>query len=238
MPRIWIIKLGDAIDHLVRAQGDFEDWIRDGMGLSADEVTICQPARGDQLPPPEYLAGAVVSGSHDMVTDRAEWSERTGQWMARAVQAGLPVLGICYGHQLLADVLGGEVRDNPNGREYGTVPIRLQPEASHDPLFAGLPDPLPAQCSHVQSVTRLPEGAVRLATSAADGNHAFRVGACAWGVQFHPEFSARAARAYLDRSADKLRAEGQDPDAIRAGIAETPEAASLLRRFVAYLESR
>ena len=53
--------------------------------------------------------------------------------------AGLPLFGICYGHQLLAHALGGEVGDNPVGREMGTVGIDLHPEAAHDPLFDGLP---------------------------------------------------------------------------------------------------
>jgi GMP synthase (glutamine-hydrolysing) len=228
---ILILKTGSTLPTLAARKGDFEDWILAGLGTGKQEALIVDVTRGERLPDPGRLAGVVVTGSHAMVTERLPWSERAAEWLAGAVDHGLPSLGICYGHQLLAHALGGEVLDNPHGREYGTAEICLTPEGLADPLFCGLPPTLQAQVSHVQSVVRLPHGARRLACSAGDGCQAFAVGQAAWGVQFHPEFDAEIARAYLQHSRAALAAQGQDPDRLLAGIVETPTSAGILKRF-------
>jgi GMP synthase (glutamine-hydrolysing) len=226
-----IVKVGSTLPALAAARGDFEDWIRRGLGPAGVQASVVDPRRDDGLPQAGSLAGVVVSGSHASVTDHEAWSERTAAWLVDVVAQGIPVLGICYGHQLLAHALGGRVADNPNGLEFGTVAVRLAEDAAADALLGGLPDPLPAQVCHRQSVLRLPAGAVGLATSALDGYQAFRVGDNAWGVQFHPEFDAAVVRAYVDAFREELGAGGQDPEAIRRGVAETPQAAGVLRRF-------
>ena len=115
-----IVETGQPVDSLKR-YGRFPHWIRVAAGLSAHEVVEVNAERGDPLPPAADLAGVIVSGSAAFVTDRAEWSERTAGWMREAVHAGTPLFGICYGHQLLAHALGGQVDYNPAGRESGTV---------------------------------------------------------------------------------------------------------------------
>src|SRR3546814_4890003 len=93
-----------------------------------------------------------------MVTERRDWSEATAAWLREAAHAGVPVFGICYGHQLLAHALGGAVGDNPNGRKLGTVAVDLLPAAADHPLFAGLPVRILAPATHQPSVLRAPEG--------------------------------------------------------------------------------
>jgi GMP synthase (glutamine-hydrolysing) len=165
------------------------------------------------------------------VTDGAAWSEATAGWLAGVVARGVPVLGICYGHQLLAHALGGEVGDNPRGLEFGTIEIRLAAGAARDPLLGALPHPARVQVCHRQSVLRLPPGARRLASSAMDDNQAFVFGEGAWGLQFHPEFDAAIVRAYIHAFRQDLLAQGRDPAALQATCAETPRAAGLLQRF-------
>lgn len=232
-----IIKTGQTFDAVREARGDFEHWIVAGLGAVRLPVVVLDPRRGDTLPPPEHIAGAIVTGSGAMVTDRAAWSEATGRWLARLAAQDTPVLGICFGHQLLADALGGEAADHPGGMEIGTVEIELTPEAAYDPLLSGLPARFEAQAVHSQRALRLPAGAVRLAGNAFEPNQAFRLGRCAWGVQFHPEFDAPVMRDYLDRMAGHLRGQGRDPDALRARIADTPAAARLLERFARIAEA-
>lgn len=134
---------------LVARRGDFEDWIAQGLGLPQTASRVVDVTNGGKLPPPVEVNGVVISGSHAMVTEHHAWSESTAQWLRDAVQTGVPILGICYGHQLLAYALGGEVGDNPNGREFGTVDIHLY--ANGDPLLTGFGSPIQTHVSHTQS---------------------------------------------------------------------------------------
>ena len=112
--------------------------------------------------------------------------------------------------------------------------VQRHAAAKTDPLLGTLPDEFDAQATHWQSVRRLPPGAVLLAGNAFEPHHAFRVGPCAWGVQFHPEFSAEALRAYLDGMGPSLAREGRDAAQISAGLKDTPEAASVLPAFARF----
>ena len=231
MKRVLIVKTGSTLPELRAQRGDYEAWIADGMGLAASDVDVVDVGQGDALPEPDAPAGVVVTGSSAMVSQREPWSERTGAWLARAVERKTPVLGICYGHQLLAQALGGTVGRNPNGREIGTVEVRSLAPGQRDPLLGIWGAAGPAHVTHVESVLALPEGAVRLAESDLDPVQAFAIGERAWGVQFHPEFDARTVRAYLEARRDKVRSEGRDPDALLDQIRETPGGPRLLRRF-------
>ena len=228
---VLIVKLNDTLSDLARRRGELPDWIASGLRLPGERLAVVDPRGGEELPDPRTLAGVVVSGSVAMVTDRLEWSQRTAAWLAGAVAADVPVLGICYGHQLLAHAMGGQVDYNPKGREFGTVEVRLLPEAADDLLLSHLPPVFRAQASHSQSVIALPDGAVRLAANDHDRHHAFRLGRTAWGVQFHPEFDADIVRAYTRARDASLRADGLSPESILAAIEETPQAASVLARF-------
>ncbi|RYY94830.1 MAG: glutamine amidotransferase [Comamonadaceae bacterium] len=226
-----IVKAGDTFDALRQSRGDFEHWVLQGFGDTPLSVVVLDPRRGDILPPPHLLAGVVLTGSHAMVSHREGWSESTAAWLAGVVAHGTPVLGICYGHQLLAHALGGEADDHPGGLEIGTVQVKLTSAATDDALFHDLPAEFPAHVVHRQSALRLPPGAVRLAGNDFEPNQAFRVGECAWGVQFHPEFDAVTMRGYVDALAKDMRSEGRDPAALRGAVTETPIAAQLLGRF-------
>ena len=227
-----ILKAGATWPAMAERHGDFEDWLRRNLGEEAGRHTIVVPvAEGVLPPPPETLSGAIITGSHAMVTDRPAWSEALAGWLCQAVPAGLPVLGICYGHQLLAPAMGGEVANLEGGPEVGTVSVTLTEAAQTDPLFKDLPASFPAHASHVQSARRLPRGAVRLAHNPREPHHAFRVGPRAWGVQFHPEFDTVAMGAYVKRWANTPDAPQQDWDATQAQIQDTPQAALITRRF-------
>jgi GMP synthase (glutamine-hydrolysing) len=229
--RVVVLKTGSTLPELRARRGDYEDWIAAGLGLPSECIDVVSVHEGASLPPPGAPSGVVVTGSAAFVSQREPWSERAGGWLCEAVTAGTPVLGICYGHQLLAHALGGRVGRNPRGREIGTVEVEVLPAARRDPLFAELGSPLPMQATHLESVLELPPGARWLAASRGDPHQAFAVGPRAWGVQFHPEFDADVIRAYLAARREAVRAEGLDPDALERAVRDSPAGSVLLRRF-------
>jgi GMP synthase (glutamine-hydrolysing) len=229
MGKILIIKTGSTLPEMKARRGDFEDWTLARLGVTDGQVV--DVTQGAPLPDYAAAAGVVVTGSHTMVTDHMDWSERTAEWLAGAVARQVPTLGICYGHQLLAYALGGEVNNNLHGREYGTMEVQLAAEVATDPLLAGWAPTIRVQMCHAQAVLRAPVGALRLAWNERGDCQAFRVGASAWGVQFHPEFDADVVRTYIDYMRPLLAAEKQDPDALHAATVDTPYGEAILRRF-------
>jgi GMP synthase (glutamine-hydrolysing) len=226
-----ILETGQPVASMRRHRG-FPHWIRVAAGLRADEAVVVNVEAGEALPSREGFAGTIVTGSGAMVTDRADWSERSAQWLRDAAHAGMPLFGICYGHQLLAHALGGEVGNHPQGREMGTVDLELHPSADDDLLFGGLPNAFQVQATHLQTVLRAPEGATVLARSVHDACQAFRWGDRAWGVQFHPEFSATHMRGYVQAREEALIREGRCHKQVARGVSATPQARLVLRRFV------
>lgn len=231
MTALLVIKTGDAIPSIAAKRRDFETWIAAGAGLSLADVEVIRVFQGEALPEPERVPGVIVTGSSTMVTDRELWSENTARWLARAVALDKPVLGICYGHQLLAHALGGEVRHNPRGRQIGTVDVKLNSNAKCDPLFGTFAELLHLPVAHRQSVVRLPPRASVIGTTPLDPHHIIRYGSAAWGVQFHPEFDANIVRAYIDASRDDMSREGLDPEAIWHSATDTADGTFVLRRF-------
>ncbi|MFZ5722247.1 MAG: glutamine amidotransferase [Pseudomonadota bacterium] len=243
MKRFLVIKTGRTYDGIRDRHGCFEDWIAAGLGVDRDRVRTVAVFEGGLLPArlegDDTVCGVVITGSPAMVTDRQPWSEAVARWLAYELverHAHIPVLGICYGHQLIAHAFGGRVDYNPRGREIGTVPLRATEQTAADPLLGDIEFPLLAHVTHLQSVLELPPGAVHLASSALEPHQAYRIGDRIWGVQFHPEFTADIMRAYLDVLAERLAGEGLDPEHVRAGVAPAPLATAVLRRFAALCE--
>lgn len=232
-PDVLVIQMGRPPQVIVDQLGDQGGWFRAALAPTGVSVAVVHPYRGEPLPPIGQFGATVVTGAWEMVTDRLEASERTGAWLAGLIDAAVPVLGVCYGHQLMADVLGGRVDYHPAGRESGTQTVNLLPAADNDPVASVLPARFAAQLSHRQSVLEAPPGAVVLAATGHDGHQLLRYGPTALSCQFHPEFTEAHMRACLQTQRAGLLAEGRNPDAMLAAVAATPVAGSLLAAFVA-----
>jgi GMP synthase (glutamine-hydrolysing) len=231
MKPLIIVKAGTTYPEIAEAHGDFDAWIRSGLDMNEAETRVIDAAHGEALPPVAACAGVVITGSHAMVTEAHPWSVRVARWLPAALEAGVPILGICYGHQMLAQSMGGQVGFHPEGKEAGNVEIHLGAAGPEDALFRSFPRRFQAHAAHAQTVLRLPPGAVLLAGNAHEPHHAFRLGDRAWGVQFHPEFSAAVMRAYVRAERTILAAAGYDVPALLETIRDTPVAARVLERF-------
>jgi GMP synthase (glutamine-hydrolysing) len=229
-PTVLLALLGDPGPATRAAVGGFERWFREGLEPEA-EVRVAH--RHGVREAAAAADGIVVTGSYASVTERAPWMLALGEALLDASER-IPVLGVCFGHQLLAVALGGAVERNPRGPEVGTREVVLTAAGREDALLAGLPERLLVQQFHEDHAAALPPGAVLLARGEHTPIQAFGRGPRLRAVQFHPEFDAARVRAMADEEREWIErgARGRHAEAV-ATLRETPEAAGLLRRWVA-----
>ncbi|MCK9366620.1 MAG: glutamine amidotransferase [Metallibacterium scheffleri] len=231
MRPLLIVATGTPPPEIRARHGDYTDWFLHALRWPRAQARVVQVDHDEPLPSPRDIAGAVITGSAAMVSERAAWSERTAAWLRAAMDANLPLFGVCYGHHLLAHALGGRVDYHPQGREIGTQMIELLEADTALHALAPLPARFPAHTTHRQSVLETPPGARVLARSVHDAHHILAYGERAFSTQFHPEFSTAVMRALILRRAADLRAEGYDLDALLHEVRPTPWARRLLRGF-------
>ena len=141
-----------------------------------------------ELPETMAFDGCIVTGSRDSVYWDDPWIRNLKSWVREAVGSEMPFFGVCFGHQLLASVLGGTVEDMA---EY-EIGYRQVNRCGSSPLFDGIDRNFTVFTSHSDCVTELPGGATVLAENEY-GVHSFRKGNV-FGVQFHPEYDGTTAR--------------------------------------------
>ncbi|MGC1511102.1 glutamine amidotransferase [Ketobacter sp. MCCC 1A13808] len=234
--KIAIIKTGSTHAKLIRLYGDFDQWFQ--RNIQSAEFTTYDIEQGVSLPACTDFDGYIITGSPRMVTEKLDWSVELEDWIRLAVKQEVKLLAVCYGHQLLAEALGGQAGWHPRGREIGTVNVQLTTAGLNDALLGFLPARFSAQATHAQSALKLPADAVLLAANEFEPNHAFRLGNSAWGVQFHPEFSADIMRGYLFETADKLLDDRQPVAELINRVHDADAASNVIDRFVALCQHR
>jgi len=230
-----ILVTGEPVPATLEKRGTFAQLLQKVVGSAWSGEWLVVDCRSKRpLPAPDALAGLVVTGSPHSVPDREPWVLEGETWLRGVVTAGVPVLGVCFGHQMLAQALGGRVARNPRGREIGTVEFEVRVD---DPLLSDAERPYRVNMSHVDTVVEPPPGAQILGGTELDACAALRFAERVWGVQFHPEFDREIVGHYAMTRAELLREEGLDPEGIAAAATDAPTGARVLRRFVDLLNS-
>jgi len=200
--------------------------------LDADLVEF--DVNNGDLPPHTEFDALVVTGSRASVYWDKEWIDPLVAYVGEAAADGVPILGVCYGHQVLAEALGGRVA-GMDDFELGYTEVE---QVDDDPLFAGISDEFTVFTSHGDAVVDLPPGAELIARNEY-GVHGFRRGDC-WGVQFHPEYDIETARDIAESKRERLG----DAQVDRVLTEVSPEqydaceAKQLFENFTAYVRKQ
>jgi GMP synthase (glutamine-hydrolysing) len=178
-----------VIHHAVAPAGVFGDQVT-ALGHELDEWV---PSDGP-LPRPLTDYDAILAFGGGMQADEDDqypWLRSAVDVLTEALERRVPTLGVCLGGQMLARAAGGAVGPSPEA-EWGWRAIELTDAGAEDPLFAGRPPEFDVFQWHSYAFG-LPPGAVLLAFSPVCPQ-GFRVGECAWGVQWHPEVTAASVK--------------------------------------------
>jgi GMP synthase-like glutamine amidotransferase len=195
--KLTIVQTGAVPAHLQPQFADYPLMFRQmfettGEGLSFDDVN----AQSGVLPDPADLDGIVITGSPAGVYEDHAWLPPLRDFIRRAYEAGTPMLGVCFGHQIMADALGGQVQKSDRGWGLGRHTYRVAKPAS---FLAQAPDTLSVACSHQDQVVVVPDTADVFLSSdfAPHAGLVYRNGR-AMSVQPHPEFEDDYARALVE----------------------------------------
>ncbi len=197
MKYIYILKVGETFPQTKQKYNDFDNWISRFLKKSQAKVKTINVLENKKLPTLNSARGFIITGSHAMVTEELGWSIRVEKYIQKISKTNIPLLGICYGHQLIAKALGGKSDYNKKGKEIGVVKIQTLPNYYKDPLLKDFPKKFYAYETHYQTVIKLPKKAKVLAKNQKESHQAVRFEKNIWGVQFHPEFDKKIMKEYI-----------------------------------------
>ncbi len=235
--KVLLFKTGQTDGSLRCDIGDYEEWFSRVLGeavrLEIHDAIVSPKAdvRG--------LDGMVITGSPRSLVEPEAWMDEAAETVRRAHAAGVPTLGVCFGHQLIAHAFGARVRMNPNGWEFGTRDVDLTDDGAGDPLFAGLPRRVRVNQSHRDEVWELGSMIRRLAGSDHTETQAIGVGEYVRGVQFHPEMDGKVVRRIIEYRRPILEEDLSCRGRCRTQLGrfvdastDTPHGEQVLRHFV------
>lgn len=228
--RILLVKSGEATPALRDNYADYDKWFQLALADERIDWKVVRPYAGEPLPDRFEADAVIISGSRLSLVEPEGWMRAAAEWTRKQLDRGTPLLGVCFGHQLLGWTLGVPVVRNPRGRELGTQPIRLTEAGLADPLFEGLGPELKVQTTHDDVIAAPPPGAVVLAGNENTPLQAMAVGDRARSVQFHPELSVEGMRVVVR----KQLADADEETLRRAldAVTPTPAGASILGNFL------
>ncbi len=224
-----LFQLGEAPESVRARHGGYASWFERAWD---GPLTVVDGRAGGRAPSAKEFAGIVVSGSASSLAEPEPWMDDAAALVSDAHQTGTPLLGVCFGHQLIGRAFGGKVIVNPKGWEIGTCHVELHDEGAADPLFQGLGRRLRVNLTHRDMVCPDANRATPLrvlAQNDATPIQALAAGEHIRGIQFHPELSGAVARGYIDARRHLLAP--HDPDALIARTDDCPDGLAVMRNF-------
>ena len=190
--------------------------------------------RGDFPEDPHGYDAVFLSGSPHGAYEDLAFIEREHDLIPALVDRGMPVLGVCFGSQILASALCG--RDQVFRRsacDVGHALLRTTPAAAEDPVAGDLAPRFPMFVWHNDEVRSEHPDMTILASSDACPNQVWRYrGRPVWGIQGHPEVTPESAHGWLDARRDRLERDGADVDALIAEARDVGNAGTLFENFI------
>jgi len=220
-----ILYVCNVDDHL--AKEDCGAMVSKSLEIPRERLDVVHTVRDESLEVRNHSC-ILLGGSASNLTIKDAWlarlRERVQEWLDR----GIPIFGLCFGTQLIAEMQGGKVEKCPHGRVQGIDHISLN--GTPDPILANLPSRFNMITSHGEEITELPPGAVLLGSGERTKNEIIRFNDCVYGTQGHPEMSASVAEVLTDARRELTDDADKRIDEIRK--ADLKHARQLLRNFV------
>ena len=195
MNKIIILSAGPGLPEIVNEYGHSSEWIPSILSQYSIDFQI-KKAYKDDFGQIDGVDGWIITGSKYSVYDDIPWIENLQNHLINVFKTNKPVLGICFGHQLIAKTLGGDVIKNNLGWELGSFKIDLSDNGIESKLFRGINNDDYFYESHQDVVAEIPQGSTLLASN-QKGNQSFKYENI-YGVQFHPEFSFEITKKLID----------------------------------------
>ena len=204
--RIGLLLL-DSIDQPHRSvAGDYDALFAGLLAGEAAELVLYDGRSGD-LPPTAGCDGWIVPGSRESVYADLDWISSLSEWVGDALDAGVPMVGICFGHQLIAQVLGARVERADAGWSVGAVDYTVHGEL---PSGALPPDAFRILASHQDQVLDLPAGTSLFASSPRCPIAGYSIDRHVLCIQAHPEWVPDQAASMYASRVERLGQESVD----------------------------
>ena len=196
MKQVVIISCGPGLEDVRSIYGVAPIWIQNMCSISNIKFKVVRAYDGF-FPDLDDGDCWIFTGSSSSVYEDKDWIVELEIRIKRAYEIAKPMLGICFGHQLIAQSLGGKVIKNPHGWEIGSYKIEFNNEAKDNLFFNDVDFDDYFYFSHQDVVSELPVNAIELAKN-VKGNQIYSIGPKILGVQFHPEFSKQILNKYIE----------------------------------------
>ncbi len=231
--RIGLLQCGHLHPDLVPGHGDYPELFGALLAPHGIELTTWDVVDGPVPDSPRACDGWVVSGSADSVYDPLPWIAATEQFLRDVVAAEVPLVAICFGHQLLAQAFGGRVERSPEGWGVGVHTYELVGDAPDWMRPIDADGQVHLIASHQDQVVELPEGAEVIARTEHCRVAAYTFGPNALAIQPHPEFGAEISRGLVERRRELIGA--ATADAALASLDEPVDQAEVASWMATFL---